>query len=217
MRLPLETELRAERRRLLRTLAALSDEDFASGRTLCAGWSPRDVLGHLIGVDHVLAHYRPWCSLAAVNRRQVDRARRRTRRQLMAEAYHWAERPAWSSRLAVLIALGDLAIHHQDIVRGLGLEHDLPPAVPSYILWDGALLSGRTNLRVLRYRVVPTDGHPPLGPPAALAPAEVSGTREALGLWLAGRDGLAAELRFASGGPRHSAPDRPGAGVGGTS
>lgn len=208
MRLPLETELRAERKRLLDTLSALPDDVFESGPTLCDGWSPRDVLGHLIGVDDALATYRPWRSLAAVNRRQVRRARRLSRQELMARARDWADRPAWSSRLAALIALGDLAVHHQDIVRGVGADRDLPPSVPSYILWDGALLSSRSNLRVLAYRVIPVDGHPPLGPPAALRPAEVWGTREALGMWLAGRDAVAGELCFTSSRPAPRRADR---------
>ncbi|GAA4814067.1 maleylpyruvate isomerase family mycothiol-dependent enzyme [Streptomyces ziwulingensis] len=205
MRLPLETELPAERIRLLHTLSTLSDEVFESGPTLCAGWSPRDVLGHLLGVDRLLTFYRPWRHLAEVNRRQVRRARGLSRDRLMAEARAWARRPAWSSRLAALTALGDLAVHHQDIVRGLGVDRDLPLSVPSYILWDGAMLSSWSNLRILRYRVIPTDGHPPLGPPEALRLPEVLGGSEALGMWLAGRDSVAGELRFTS-----SEPVRPG-------
>ncbi|MEW2266290.1 maleylpyruvate isomerase family mycothiol-dependent enzyme [Streptomyces sp. NPDC047853] len=201
MRLPLETELRAERQRLLRTLDALSDDVFDSGPTLCAGWSPRDILGHLLGVDHPLASYRPWLRLAAVNDRQVRRARRLSRRAIMAEAREWAANPAWSSRLSALITLGDLSVHHQDIVRGVGAERDLPPSVPSYILWDGAMLSSWSNLRIFRYRVVPTDGHPPLGSPAHLRAPEVLGPSEALGMWLAGRDGVSEELRFTTAGP----------------
>ncbi|MEU5116003.1 maleylpyruvate isomerase family mycothiol-dependent enzyme [Streptomyces longwoodensis] len=200
MRLPLEAELRAERRRLLGTLDALPDNLFDSGPTLCTGWSPRDVLGHLIGVDHPLTYYRPWLRLTAVNDRQVQRVRHIPRHQLMAEARDWAEGPALSSRLAVLVALGDLSVHHQDIVRGLGLERVLPAAIPSFILWDGAMLSSWSNLRILTYRVTPTDGHPPLGAPGFLPLPEVLGTSEALGMWLAGRDRAARELHFVPAG-----------------
>lgn len=201
MRLPLENELRAERQRLLRTLDALSDDLFDSGPTLCVGWSPRDILGHLLGVDRPLASYRPWLCLAAANDRQVRRARGLSRRTIMAEAHEWAVNPAWSSRLFTLIALGDLSVHHRDIVRGVGAEQDMPSAVPSYILWEGAMLSSRSNLRIFRYRLIPTDGHPPLGPPAHLRAPEVLGTREALGMWLAGRDGVSGELHFTAAGP----------------
>ncbi|MFH8508192.1 maleylpyruvate isomerase family mycothiol-dependent enzyme [Streptomyces flaveolus] len=201
MLLPLDNELRAERNRLLRTLDALPDEVFEAGPTLCAGWSPRDVLGHLIGVDHPLNSYRPWLCLAAANDRQVRRVRHMSRHRLMAEAREWAKHPAWSSRLVSLIALGDLAVHHQDIVRGIGLDREIPPSVPSFILWDGAMLSSHSNLRIFNYRVIPTDGHPPLGSPGFLRCTEVLGTREALGMWLSGRDAVIPELRFNPNGP----------------
>jgi Mycothiol maleylpyruvate isomerase N-terminal domain len=51
VRWPLEDELRAERHRLIDTLDGLSDEEFTTGRTLCAEWAPRDVLGHVIFLD----------------------------------------------------------------------------------------------------------------------------------------------------------------------
>ncbi|MFI9005849.1 maleylpyruvate isomerase family mycothiol-dependent enzyme [Actinosynnema sp. NPDC053489] len=194
--LPLERELRAERRRLVATLDRLPDDAFESGRTLCAGWSPRDVLGHLLAVDDFAASYLPHGPfLHAANREQVERARRLPRSRLMARARTWADRPSLSSRIGAVITLGDLAVHHQDIVRGLGLRRDLPATVPTFILREGALLSLRTNLRVLRYRVVPTDGHPELGIRLPRA-REVLGTREALGMWLAGRDSVTDELVF---------------------
>ncbi|MFJ7772706.1 hypothetical protein ACIQ1J_31055 [Streptomyces sp. NPDC097107] len=135
---------------------------------------------------------------------QAFRSKRRCKRRQSIQdlrARDWAEHPTLTGRLAAVIALGELAIHHQDIVRGLGLDGEPPPAVPSYILWVGALLSSHSNLRVWRYRVVPTDGHPPLGVPQALRPPEVLGTREALGMWLAGRDAAAGELHFTSSPP----------------
>ncbi|MEU4806923.1 maleylpyruvate isomerase family mycothiol-dependent enzyme [Actinosynnema sp. NPDC023587] len=196
MELPLEQELRAERRRLIVTLDQLSDDAFESGRTLCAEWSPRDVLGHLLSVDRFAGTYLS-CGpfFHAANRKQVERARRLTRNGLMARARTWADRPSLSSRIGAVITLGDLAIHHQDIVRGLGLRRDLPATVPTFILWDGALLSLSTNLRILRYRLVPTDGYPEIGTRSPCA-REAHGTREALGMWLAGRDSVTDDLAF---------------------
>ncbi len=197
MGLPLEQELRAERRRLIATLDQLPDDVFESGRTLCAEWSPRDILGHLLAVDSFAASYLPYGPfLHAANRSQVERARRLPRSRLMARARTWADQPSLSSRIGAVVALGDLAIHHQDIVRGLELRRDLPATVPTSILWEGTLLSLWTNLRVLRYRVVPTDGYPEIGGRSPCA-REVLGTREALGMWLAGRDSVADELIFA--------------------
>lgn len=196
MRLPLEQELRAERCRLIATLDQLSDDTFESGRTLCTEWSPRDVLGHLLAVDGFAASYLPYGPFVhAANRKQVERARRLPRSRLMARARTWADQPSLSSRIGAVVALGDLAIHHQDIARGLGLRRDLPATVSTFILWDGVLLSLISNLRVLRYRVVPTDGYPEIG---ARSPCtrEVRGTREALGMWLAGRDSVTDDLVF---------------------
>ncbi len=196
MGLPLEQELRAERRRLIVTLDQLSDDVFESGGTLCTEWSPRDILGHLLAVDSFAASYFPYVPFFHVaNRKQVERARRLPRNRLMALARMWADQPSLPSRIGAVVTLGDLAIHHQDIVRGLGLDRNLPATVSTFILWDGALLSLSTNLRVLRYRLVPTDGYPEFG---ARSPCtrEVCGTREALGMWLAGRDSVTDDLVF---------------------
>lgn len=197
MGFPLEQELRAERRRLIDTLEQLPDEEFERGHTLCAGWSPRDILGHLMAVDRAATAYLPYGPfLHAANRVQVERARLVPRSRLMARAGAWADRPSLLSRVAAVVTLGDLAVHHQDIVRGLGLHRELPATVPTFILWDGALLSLSTNLRILRYRLVPTDGYPEMGPSAPCVPT-VHGSREALGLWLAGRDSVVDDLVFA--------------------
>ena len=196
MELPLEQELRAERRRLIVALDQLSDDTFESGRTLCTEWSPRDILGHLLAVDRFAASYLPYGPFVDVaNRKQVERARRLPRSRLMARARMWADQPSLPSRIGAVVTLGDLAIHHQDILRGLGLRRNFPATVPTFILWDGALLSSWTNLRILRYRVVPTDGYPELGVRSPWT-REVRGTREALGMWLAGRDSVADELLF---------------------
>ncbi|MFJ7769705.1 maleylpyruvate isomerase N-terminal domain-containing protein [Streptomyces sp. NPDC097107] len=197
MRIPLERQLREERRRLLDTLDGLSDQAFESGHTLCSEWSPRDILAHLLAVDHPVVSYLPYGVFPhRANRAQVRRARRLPRSRMMTLGRAWADRPSLTSRLGASITLGDLSIHHQDIVRGLGLRRDVPASASTAILWDGAMLSMSTNLRILRYRLVPTDGHPSIGRPLALPAPEIHGTREALGLWLAGRDCVADELAF---------------------
>ncbi|MFH8755953.1 hypothetical protein [Streptomyces atroolivaceus] len=197
MGFPLEQELRAERHRLISTLDQLPGPVFESGLTLCTEWSPRDILAHLMAVDDAAATYLPYGPFVhAANRRQVERARRVPRSSLMARARAWADRPSLTSRIGAVVTLGDLAVHHQDIVRGLGLDRELAPAVPTFILWDGALLSLSTNLRILRFRIVPTDGYPALGAHSHNLP-EARGSREALGMWLAGRESVAEELTFA--------------------
>lgn len=196
-------ELKAERGRLIATLDALSDVDFDHGTTLCAGWAPRDVLGHLIGIDYFVASYSrvllgdPRTALRridAANAEQAARIRKMPRARLMAWAGNWAERPSLTTRLAARFLIGDLGMHHQDILRGLGLRREVPDAISAAILREGLFLSSVMNRRVREYRIVPTDGGRPAGKKDA---PQVRGTREALGLWLAGRDGVAGELDFA--------------------
>jgi uncharacterized protein (TIGR03083 family) len=191
MRLPLDDELRAERFRLIETLDGLPDADFDHGRTLCSRWAPRDILGHVIGIDYLSSYLRDGPGIDKVNQAQVERARRLSRARLLEWARHWAANPSLSSRLAAPLMLGDLAIHHQDVLRGLGLRREIPGAVATAIFREGLQLSLWLNRRVLRHRLIPTDGHRPVG----RGPA-VHGTREALGLWLAGRDAVTDELGF---------------------
>ncbi|GAA3925450.1 maleylpyruvate isomerase family mycothiol-dependent enzyme [Actinomadura viridis] len=194
--LPFEKELRAERLRLIETLESLSDEEFDSGPTLCAGWAPRDVLGHVIGTDYLGGYLEHGPGLDAANQALVDRTRRLSRDRLMEWARQWAARPSVTSRLGALIMFGDVSVHHQDVLRGLGRERAVPDAVGRAVFREGAQLSLWLNQRVLRHRLVPTDGGRPFALPGA-GKAEARGTREALGMWLAGRDAVAGELEFA--------------------
>ncbi|WP_018656811.1 maleylpyruvate isomerase family mycothiol-dependent enzyme [Actinomadura flavalba] len=189
--LPYETSLRAERHRLIATLDALSDEEFDSGPTLCAGWAPRDVLGHVIGLDYLTTYLPYGPRVNAANQAQADRARTISRTRLMRWAAHWADNPSLTSRLGAAILLGDLGVHHQDVVRGLGRSRPVPGDVATAIFREGLQLSLWLNRRSLRHRLVPTDGHRPVG-----RGPEVRGTREALGMWLTGRDSVAGELDF---------------------
>ncbi|REE95332.1 maleylpyruvate isomerase family mycothiol-dependent enzyme [Thermomonospora umbrina] len=192
MRFPLEDELRSERFRLLETLEGLSDDAFDSGPTLCSEWAPRDVLGHLIGIDYLTGSYLPYAlRMHDANRAQAERVRAMPRGRLMEWARHWAANPSLTSRAMAFLTLSDLAVHHQDVLRGLGLTREIPDVVANAILREGVQLSLLLNRRVLAHRLVPTDGGRPLG-----RGVEVSGTREALGLWLAGRDAVTDELEF---------------------
>ncbi|HEX2312631.1 MAG TPA: maleylpyruvate isomerase family mycothiol-dependent enzyme [Thermomonospora sp.] len=194
MRFPHEDDLRAERFRLIETLDGLSDDDFDHGPTLCAGWAPRDVLGHVIGLDYPAASYLPYGTrIHAAHHAQTQRARAVPRERLMRWAGHWAANPSGTSRMLAFLVFPDLAVHHQDVLRGLGLTREIPDVVANAILREGAQLSLVTNRRILTHRVVPADGGRPLG-----RGPQVHGTREALGLWLAGRDAVTGELEFRS-------------------
>lgn len=189
MLIPGADALIAERHAVLDTLDSLTDDELASAPTLCSEWSPRDVLGHLMGTDGTLVPYiRARGSVSGGNRAIVERSRTRSRQELMEAGRHWADHPSPHILASAWFFLGDTAVHHQDILRGLGRTRDIPEASRAAIMREGMLLGAR---KLLRIRAVPTDGGRAVG-----RGAEVRGTREALGLWLAGRQGLEPELDF---------------------
>ena len=186
---PSENEYRAERSSFLATIESLTPDELENGPTLCAGWAPRDVLGHLLGVDEKVTEYvKAGGNVHKANARLVERFRALDRDELLARAREWAERPALLSRIASFGLLGDLSVHHQDVVRGLGRHRDVPEPSARAILREGMIL-GAPKLR--RYRVEPTDTGRAFGRGQV-----VRGTAEALGMWLGGRRAVESELVF---------------------
>ncbi len=189
MLIPGADALRVERHAVLATLDSLTDDEFASAPTLCSEWSPRDILGHLMGVDGTLMPYvQARGSIGGGNRSIVERSRLQSRAQLMAAGRQWADHPSPVILISAWFFLGDTTVHHQDILRGLGRSRDIPESGRAAIMREGMLLGVK---KLLSTRAVPTDGGRAVG-----RGDEVRGTREALGLWLAGREGLEPELEF---------------------
>lgn len=186
---PGEKDYRAERRALLATMESLTPEEFENGTTLCAEWAPRDVLAHLIGIDEAVGEYvKAAGRVNAANARIVARMKGLSREELLDRAREWAEKPALLARTASWGLLGDLAVHHQDVLRGLGRTREVPEASARAILREGLLFGAK---RLSRYRLVPTDGGRRIGRGQV-----VRGTTEQLGMWLAGRHSVATELVF---------------------
>ena len=189
MEFPAEVDLRAERAAVVETMASLSDEEFESGPTLCTEWAPRDILAHLMGVDTGLLEYvKAKGNIGAGNAAIVAKARSMPRDRIMNRAHHWAAKPAPLTRVSAIFYLGDTAVHHQDILRGLDRTRDVPDPCRAAILREGVVLGGK---KLLSFRVEPTDGGRAMGRGTV-----VRGTSEALGLWLTGRAGLEPELEF---------------------
>jgi len=189
MDIPGLRDLQAERAAVIETMESLTDEEFESGPTLCEAWAPRDVLAHLMGLDTQLFEYvKAKGSINTANQAIVDKARPQSRERIMNRAHHWAKRPAPLVAASAYFFLGDTAVHHQDVLRGLGRTRDVPDAMRAAILREGMVLGGKT---LLAHKVAPTDGGRAIG----RGPV-VRGTSEALGLWLAGRKGLEDELEF---------------------
>lgn len=191
MRVPGLDELRRERARFLRTLDGLTDDEFDNAPSLCAGWAPRDVLAHVVGVDRIERYLRGG-RLRRINDLMVRHGRSMSRDELSRAGWWGAERPSPFSTATAPLLLGDVAIHHQDVLRGLGRSRDLPRPVAAAIFREGINLGMFGRAVLLRYRVIPTTpGGRPLG-----RGRRVHGTTEALGMWLAGRRGIDAELQF---------------------
>lgn len=182
---PSRDQVRAERRAFVATVAGLPEADFDSGTTLCSEWSPRDVLAHVLGTAQTADYLRaPW-RLHQLNEQFVTEARARSREDLLADARVWAEMPASVDRRISPLLLGDVTVHHQDVLRGAGLTRDLPRYAEAAIFNEGVVLSLQsTRPALLRYRVEPANG---VGTRLGRG-RRVTGTAEALGMWLAGRD-----------------------------
>jgi uncharacterized protein (TIGR03083 family) len=188
---PGERDYRAERAAFLQTIESLTPEEFEHGTTLCTEWAPRDVLSHLIGIDEAPAEYvKAAGNITKGNARIVERFRALDRDALLARAREWAARPALLSLMGSYGLLGDLGIHHQDVLRGLGRSREVPPPIGRAILREG-MLFGLKKLK--RYRIEPTD----TGRAVGRGPV-VQGTAEQLGMWLAGRRPVEPELVFAT-------------------
>ncbi|MBI2704932.1 MAG: hypothetical protein HYX32_06545 [Actinobacteria bacterium] len=191
MRFPLEKEFIEERAAVVRTIESLSPDEFEHGTTLCDEWAPRDVLAHLVGLDSQLPEYvKTYGNVNRANANIVERFRSLGREDLLGEAKAWAAHPAPMIRPAAWYLLGDLAIHHQDVLRGQGHNRAIPIAIRDAMLREGSMLGFS---KLLKYRIEPTDGGRARGRGTTMR-----GTSEVLALWLAGRKGLDGELEFGS-------------------
>lgn len=186
---PGEKDYLAERRALLATMESLTPEEFEKGRTLCTEWAPRDILAHLIGIDEAVTEYvKAGGNVNKANARIVERMKNLSRDEMLDRARDWAEKPALLARTASWGLLGDLAVHHQDVLRGLGRTREVPEASARAILREGLIFGAK---RLSKYRLVPTDYGRSLGRGQV-----VRGTAEQLGMWLAGRKSVTTELVF---------------------
>jgi uncharacterized protein (TIGR03083 family) len=187
---PLEEAYRAERAAFLATLEGLDPDVFNDGPTLCDGWAPRDVLAHLLGIDDIrpVEYAR---GIGAGNAAAVRRFRDTSRDDLLALGRRWAATPSFASRSVAWFLLGDLSVHHQDVLRANGIAYDVPDASARAIYREGGVVLSGTRLATSK--LVPNDG---LARPLGVGRQVVRGSTVALGLWSARRPGLEAELVF---------------------
>ncbi|MGY2084264.1 maleylpyruvate isomerase family mycothiol-dependent enzyme [Blastococcus sp. SYSU DS0539] len=186
---------RAEREDLRDLLADLTPEQWRAP-SLCAGWSVRDVVAHVLSYEKLRPRQlaerfsRGLFMVDRVNAVGLREYSTRTPAQLI-ELLDAHLRPSGlTAGMGGAIALTDGMIHQQDIRRPLGLPRAIPAArlVPALrtALFAPTLLG---VLRARRVRLVATDIDWTFG-----RGAEVRGTAESVLMTVAGRRGVVAEL-----------------------
>lgn len=178
--------LQAERADFRQFVATLTLEEWAAP-SLCAGWTVRDVVVHVIGPPNAGLFLRHGPGMVTNFRRQIDRANANrvaqfaglSREHVLAayDAPMRVERP-------YVQALTDKVIHHQDIRRPLGYPRAIPPerveASLRRVIASRWVFGGRGRTKGLRVEAHDVDFAHGNGP-------VVCGTGEALLLALAGR------------------------------
>jgi uncharacterized protein (TIGR03083 family) len=183
----------AERLDLADYLDTLAADDWERP-SLCAGWTVRDVAGHVPSYDELswpallTLFARSRFSLARCNQLGVADARRLSTDQLVARLRDHAVPRGITTMFGSAVALTDALIHHQDVRRALGHPRTIPAdrllAALDFAPRARALPAPK-NVRGIRLLATDVDWAHGTGP-------EVSGPGEALLLSLAGRrEGLA--------------------------
>ncbi|NHA70149.1 maleylpyruvate isomerase family mycothiol-dependent enzyme [Phycicoccus flavus] len=187
---------RDERADLLGTVRALTPEQW-SAPSLCAGWSVRDVVAHVLSYDElgvpglVATFVRGGLRFDPVNAVALRRYRDHTPADLVALLEAHLEPRGLTAALGGRIGLTDGLVHHQDVRRGLGLP---PRTIPAERLREalGVASSAPTlpSRRLRRgLRLVAEDVGWSLG-----EGPEVRGPGEAVLLAMAGRSATLDEL-----------------------
>lgn len=184
---------RAERRELAEFLHTLSPQQWEAA-SLCAGWSVRHVVAHMIscedlGAIGLLKRFAKGRILHA-NQVGVDEYAARTPQQLVAFLEDHLQPRGLTAGFGGMIALVDATIHHQDIRRPLALPRRIPPDRLRRVLGflpANPRLGVPWRIRGLRLCADDVDWAHGRGP-------EVVGTGEALLMAMAGRPAVLGEL-----------------------
>lgn len=158
--------IHAERRALAATLTDLTPEQWQAD-SLCAGWTVQDVAAHVISHPQI-----GWAQMPAMVVRNFGRSYNAmifrevkrmgassTRESILADYATYDRSTRKVPTTTVLEPLMDCLVHHQDIVRPLGLRRDMHPE-PAAVAADRArtlaFLSGSRKV-VTSTRMVATD------------------------------------------------------------
>lgn len=125
--------LERERRALLALCRSLTPAEWEAS-SLCAGWRVRDVVAHIVGLDHDLANLlRARGDLDAANQLAVERRRDWPITTLLDELATLVPVRGFA-RLGAPLLLVDNWIHHEDIRRPLGRPRAQDPERVRWVL-----------------------------------------------------------------------------------
>jgi uncharacterized protein (TIGR03083 family) len=186
---------RAEREDLLALLESLTPDQWQAP-SLCAGWTVRDVVAHVLSYDELglrqlAARFaRGTFRLDRINAVGLTDNRALGPAELLDLLRRHLTPAGLTAGLGGLIALTDCLIHQQDIRRPLGLPRDVPaerlvPALRTALF--SPVLHGIVRVRDVRLVATDLDWAFGRGP-------EVRGTGEALLMTVAGRRDALPEL-----------------------
>ncbi len=184
-----------ERRDILDLLATLTEEQWRQP-SLCAGWSVRDLVAHMIsydglGLPRFLRHFaRSGFDPVRANDRRLALFADLGPEQLTARFREHLVPTGFPTSFGCMIALLDGMIHHQDIRRAIGLPRQIPvPRLERALNRIMYAVPVGARPRVKGLRLVATD----VGWSYGTGP-ELTGPGEALLMAAAGRRVAAAEL-----------------------
>ncbi|GCA96460.1 maleylpyruvate isomerase family mycothiol-dependent enzyme [Mycolicibacterium sp. NCC-Tsukiji] len=159
--------LRANDERFADVVATLTPEEWATP-SLCAEWSNRDVLGHLVvGCSHPVGTFLG----AMIRHRNFDRAntatataraRGRSAESLLDEFRATSARPSGVGRyFPPRLLLGDHITHELDILFAIDREPDIPPQLLDAVLdtqvaFPNPFVPAYRNSQGLRLRAIDT-------------------------------------------------------------
>ncbi|HEX5862151.1 MAG TPA: maleylpyruvate isomerase family mycothiol-dependent enzyme [Nocardioides sp.] len=190
--------IHAERASLMGTLAALPEAAW-SRESVCPGWTVKDVAAHVIAHPQL-----GWRQLAGMTARNVGHGynsmifrevrrlgRSQTREQILDDFHKYDGSTRRVPTTTPVEPLVDALVHHQDILRALGLSHEMAPAAAAVAADRCLLLSflmGSTQVK-RSVRLVADDHEWSHG-----SGPEVRGPMQELLLVCAGRARVATDL-----------------------
>jgi len=155
-----------ERRALAATLRTLTPEQWEHD-SLCAGWTVKDVAAHVISTPQL-----GWSGTLGVFARNLGRgyntmiyretkkvSARRSTEEILADFDAFADSRKKVPTTTTVEPLIDALVHHQDILRPLGLRHDMDPSAAAVAADRVRLLAPLMGTRgaIRGVRMVATD------------------------------------------------------------